>query len=827
MPGGIVFDPTKVVGDLTGAWRVRGSANALAQPVDFVAWFNIRAGLNHDDPATADLQQVTVAAAGALSKAAGAEIEFTPLLSSSAQSGPLDASAIRDNPDPARILGEFKPEGGPRVIAARVRGVLKSAFAAAPDLPAGQLRPAGSPEHRAQTDGPANLVVVADTDILADRFWVRTADFFGQSQVTPFSDNGPFVANLVGTLAGGDALIELRSRGRSLRPFERVEAMQMRAEASYRQTEKALQTHLSEVERKLTDLRSGREGASAVTTAEQRAAIDDLRRDVNATRRKLRGVQLELRRDIATLETRLRLFDIVLVPAVLAVFAVALGLSVAGAARGRGPEEGYHAVVRCGGVGGIGHGGAGRRLVPGQRRRRRGPGRGRAARLSGAGRPAEGRHDDQGDPCGPGPRRALHDGVWGLPAKGGYPIQPSKLHALLTGLTELRLTEPRTSDPAEYARLGVDDPTAAAAGSSLLTVLDGAGHVISVLIVGHRRVRTQGAMAETVYVRRPGEAQSWQAEGQLAVDADPQLWIDRDIANIDHREIASATATRGAEVLTFARAGGAWGLTSPAAHPKLDDYKVEDVARAFENLTLLDVRPAARMPNFASGGEHVGTSRFTTVTGETIDVTVAKVARDKDAEVWAEVRRLGAGVGRVGEAGAWLGVPGRRLEGGGPRAVARLAEGGGRARAGRQVSREYPPYPIVGIGVAVLRPGAALLVRRGKPPNAGAWSLPGGAQEVGETAEEACRRELLEEAGLAVGPLLLAANVDSIHRDPDGRVRYHYTIIDFAARWAGGDPVAGGDATDAVWAPFARFDEYGLWSEARRVVGIARRLLAL
>lgn len=143
------------------------------------------------------------------------------------------------------------------------------------------------------------------------------------------------------------------------------------------------------------------------------------------------------------------------------------------------------------------------------------------------------------------------------------------------------------------------------------------------------------------------------------------------------------------------------------------------------------------------------------------------------------------------------------------------------------MSREYPPRPIVGIGVAVLRPGEVLLVRRGRPPNVGQWSLPGGAQELGETAEAAARRELREETALEVGDLRLAVNVDSIHRDPDGRIRFHYTILDFAAPWVGGEARAGSDVTELTWAPLDALDGYGLWSEAHRVIAIARRLLSL
>lgn len=139
--------------------------------------------------------------------------------------------------------------------------------------------------------------------------------------------------------------------------------------------------------------------------------------------------------------------------------------------------------------------------------------------------------------------------------------------------------------------------------------------------------------------------------------------------------------------------------------------------------------------------------------------------------------------------------------------------------------REYPARPIVGIGIVVIRDDLVLLVRRGKPPNVGAWTLPGGAQEVGETTEQAARRELLEETGLEVDTLHFAATVDNIRRDADGRIRFHYTIIDFAARWVSGEPIAATDVTEAVWAKLDALDNYGLWSEAHRVIAIARRLV--
>jgi ADP-ribose pyrophosphatase YjhB (NUDIX family) len=139
--------------------------------------------------------------------------------------------------------------------------------------------------------------------------------------------------------------------------------------------------------------------------------------------------------------------------------------------------------------------------------------------------------------------------------------------------------------------------------------------------------------------------------------------------------------------------------------------------------------------------------------------------------------------------------------------------------------RTYPERPIVGIGIVVLREDTVLLVRRAHPPAAGAWSLPGGAQKLGETAIAAARRELFEETGLEVGKLVLAGNVDSIHRDAEGRILYHYTILDFAACWRTGEPCPGSDVSAAAWVAAADFDRFALWDEARRIIAAARAAL--
>jgi ABC-type uncharacterized transport system involved in gliding motility auxiliary subunit len=325
---GITYDPKIVVGDLSGAWRVRSSdASDQVQAVEYVAWYTIRDGISHNDPATADLSQVTVASPGAIGKKPGSDITLTPLLTATGEVGSIPVDKVAVAPDPAKILADFKPDHQSRVIAARISGVLHSAFTGPPTLPAGQKPDPNLPPYKAQTAGPANMVVMADTDILADRFWVRVGDFFGDQTAVPFADNGAFIGNIVGTLAGGDVLLGLRGRGVVARPFTVVDEIRQQSDARYRQTEEGLTKHLQDLEKQVSDLRSTGSGASqAVLTPAQQTAIDQARTDILDTRQKLRAVQLELRQDISDLETKLRLFNIVLVPAVLTLLAIVIAL---------------------------------------------------------------------------------------------------------------------------------------------------------------------------------------------------------------------------------------------------------------------------------------------------------------------------------------------------------------------------------------------------------------------------------------------------------------------------------------------------------------------
>jgi len=128
---------------------------------------------------------------------------------------------------------------------------------------------------------------------------------------------------------------------------------------------------------------------------------------------------------------------------------------------------------------------------------------------------------------------------------------------------------------------------------------------------------------------------------------------------------------------------------------------------------------------------------------------------------------------------------------------------------------------MIGVGVVCLKGDAVLLIRRGKPPRYGEWSLPGGMQELGETAAEAAAREVLEETGISLrlGPVIDI--IDIIRQDDGGRIETHYTLIDYAAEWTAGAPVAGDDAIHAEFVPLESIAALGMWDETVRVIQLA------
>ncbi len=135
---------------------------------------------------------------------------------------------------------------------------------------------------------------------------------------------------------------------------------------------------------------------------------------------------------------------------------------------------------------------------------------------------------------------------------------------------------------------------------------------------------------------------------------------------------------------------------------------------------------------------------------------------------------------------------------------------------------DYPNRPLIGVGVIVFKDDRVLLIRRGKPPRAGQWSLPGGRQRLGETVRATAAREVREETGCEVEVTALLDVLDSLTRDAGGEIQYHYTLVDFLAEWRGGEAQAAGDAVEVVWADPDALEPYELWSETLRLIALGR-----
>jgi gliding motility-associatede transport system auxiliary component len=321
---GIAYDSGKVLGD-----RGLGLTVALRQgepPSQHVAIIGLnRSSMNTKDVVTATLDSINVMTAGVLKKKDGATIQFDPLLQSSTDSELLPVMRLAFLPDSQSLLQDFKPTGERYVVAARIHGKLKSAFpnGAPAGEGAAEAKPAG--EHKTESVGDANLIVVADTDMLADPLWVRTQNVFGQHFSMAWANNGDFLANAVDNLAGSGDLISIRGRQSFFRPFTKVDDLRKHANEQLLAKEKELDNELKDTEKKLSELEAGRTNTnSLVLSPEQEAELTRFQQERVRIRKELRDVRRSLDIEIERLGTRLKILNIALVPALLAIGAIVL-----------------------------------------------------------------------------------------------------------------------------------------------------------------------------------------------------------------------------------------------------------------------------------------------------------------------------------------------------------------------------------------------------------------------------------------------------------------------------------------------------------------------
>jgi len=334
---GVDYDPGKVIGDLELGLEVRASMQG--PPTRHIGILGLRRDdMDKKDVDTASLDAINVATAGILAPRAGATTRFEPLLMSSTSAAPLPASRFNAMTDPASLRDGFKPTGIRYAIAARITGPVSSAYPQG--APAGDKPASGPPlAHLAKSTAPANIVVVADTDMLMDYMWVQTREFLGQRIAQAFANNGDFVANALDNLSGSSALISIRGRATFSRPFERVEALRRQADDRLRAKALELQQELQQTESKLTELQSKRnDKASLMLTPEQEQALKRFTTEKARVRKELRETQRGLDVDITRLDDWLKVINIAIAPLAVAI-AGALILSMRRRRRAQGARS--------------------------------------------------------------------------------------------------------------------------------------------------------------------------------------------------------------------------------------------------------------------------------------------------------------------------------------------------------------------------------------------------------------------------------------------------------------------------------------------------------
>jgi len=307
---GIEYNPEQVLTDDKYAMTIAMGQNQ--PPLRHLGLLGVQQdSLSSQEVATADLEMINFASAGVIRQQEGFDhIQFDALAWSSEQAQTVPLQQYQTISDPSQLSANFTASGESYVLAARLSGQANSVF---DQKPASSVYDA---PHVSETE-QLNVIVVADTDVLTDRLWVQVQNFFGQRIQQPWADNGAFVTNVVEQFLGSSDLISIRSRGRFTRPFTVVQDIQHQAQTAYQEHEQALQQQLQDTEQQLALLEQQREEESLTLSPAQEQAIEDFQQQKLHIRKALREVRHELDKDIEALGGRLKLINIVVLPALL------------------------------------------------------------------------------------------------------------------------------------------------------------------------------------------------------------------------------------------------------------------------------------------------------------------------------------------------------------------------------------------------------------------------------------------------------------------------------------------------------------------------------
>ena len=343
---GIEFDNTKVLADNELALRVMMGQGQ--RPMPHLGMLGVQGNfLAQDDVITNRLETINLSSAGAISQLDNTNTTFEPLIVSSSDSMLMDRSFVESVTDPTLLFDEFESEDRSFVIAARVSGLIETAFpdgqptiaeteeesssdeeegdeeAFEPDAldNVDEVSEEIGVEHISASTEPSNILVFADSDILSDRLWVQVTQFFGQRIPQPFANNGDLIINSMDNLSGGADLSSIRSRGRYSRPFTKVLTLQREADDRLRQEEGELLGRVAETEASLAELSTDEDGNPiGELTTEIQTEIDRFNAELIDTRRRLREVRFQLTEDIEQLGSNLKAANTALVPMLLTLF---------------------------------------------------------------------------------------------------------------------------------------------------------------------------------------------------------------------------------------------------------------------------------------------------------------------------------------------------------------------------------------------------------------------------------------------------------------------------------------------------------------------------